>query len=340
MARLVLVRVLGMAAAVLGASIVSFVFLRLAPGDPARLVAGPLASPEQLARIEADMGLDEPVVVQYWDYISDFFRGDWGFSFGTGQQVTTLMADRLPASIELGLYAFLGAFATAVALALVATYRRRPLLDGAVRFTTFLGLGTPPFWLGLLVLLLFFVWLGWLPGPEGRLTPGTIEPPEKTGLLTIDALLAGEWATLWDAFKHLILPAFALGFAAFGFLLRLLRANLLEVGREPFLVVARSKGLTRWAAYTRHALPNAFLPTLTAAGLILAQLLAGSVLVEKVFNWPGVGALVVDSILRKDFAFVQTFILLSAIAYVLVNALVDLLYGVIDPRVRSASPAM
>lgn len=338
MTRLIVNRLVGALAAVLGASIISFVFLRIFPGDPARLVAGPLASQDQLDSVAHDMGLDRPIYTQYWNYISGFFRGDWGYSFGSGQSVTALMGNRIPASVELGLYAFVGAFVGAVVLALVATYRRRPVVDGTVRTISFLGLGTPPFWLGLLLLLFFFVHLGWLPGPEGRLSASTTAPPHHIGLYTIDALIAGQWGTLWDAIKHLILPAIALGFAPFSYLLRLLRANLLDIGREPFLVVARSKGLSRWAAYVRHALPNAFLPTLTAAGLILAQLIAGSVLVEKVFNWPGVGQLIVDSILRKDFAVVETFILLSAFSYVVVNALVDFLYGVIDPRVRAWSP--
>jgi peptide/nickel transport system permease protein len=330
-------RILGAVAAVIGASIISFIFLRVFPGDPARLVVGPLATPAQLEAVRHQMGLDQPLVVQYWDYITNFLKGDWGYSFGNGQDVRTLMANRIPASLELGLYAFLGAFVGAVLLALVATYRRRPLVDGSVRTLSFLGLGTPPFWLGLLLLLLFFVHLGWLPGPEGRLSASTTPPPHHTGLYTIDALIAGQWSTLWDAVKHLILPAIALGFAAFAYLVRLLRANLLDVSREPFLVVVRSKGIPRWTAFARHALPNAFLPTLTAAGLILAQLIAGSVLVEKVFNWPGVGQLTVDAILRKDFAVVETFILLSAFAYVIVNAFVDFFYGVIDPRVRTGS---
>jgi peptide/nickel transport system permease protein len=141
----------------------------------------------------------------------------------------------------------------------------------------------------------------------------------------------------WNAFEHILLPSIALGLSGFAFLVRLLRANLAEVSREPFLLVARSKGLSRWATYVRHALPNAFLPTLTASGILLAQLVAGSVLIEKVFNWPGVGALVVDSILRQDYSVVQTFILLSACAYVVVNLAVDLLYGVLDPRARQGS---
>jgi len=338
MTRLVLNRIVGALIAVFGASLVAFVFLRLFPGDPARLVVGPLATPAQLAVVRHDMGLDKSLPVQYWDFISGFFTGDWGYSFGNGQDVMTLMRDRIPASLELGLYAFLGAFVSAVVLALVATYRRRPFVDGSVRTLSFIGLGTPPFWLGLLLLLLFFAHLGWLPGPEGRLDPATTPPPHYTGLYTIDAMIARQWATYWVAVQHLILPAFALGFASFAYLVRLLRANLLDVSREPFLVVVRSKGISHWTAFVRHALPNAFLPTLTASGLILAQLIAGSVLVEKVFNWPGVGQLVVDSILRKDFAVVETFILLSAFVYVFLNAFVDVLYGVIDPRVRAYSP--
>jgi peptide/nickel transport system permease protein len=340
MTRLVLNRVAGAAFAVFGASVIAFLILRLAPGDPARLVVGPLATPAQLNAVREDMGLDKPLWTQYWNYISGFFTGDWGYSFGSGQDVTTLMQDRIPASIELGFYAFFGAFFFAVVFALVATYRRRPVIDGSVRTLTFLGLGTPPFWLGLLLLLVFSVELHWLPGPEGRLSPDTAPPPHLTGFYTVDSLVAGQWSTFWDASRHLILPAFALGFAAFAYLVRLLRANLLDVSREPFLVVVRSKGISRWMAFQRHALPNAFLPTLTAAGLIFAQLIAGSVLIEKVFNWPGVGQLTVDSILRKDFAVVETFILLSAFAYVIVNAVVDVLYGVVDPRVRTWSPTV
>jgi len=337
--RVILSRLGSSLAAIFGASIIAFIFLRVLPGDPARLIAGPLASEETIATTQEELGLNDPLWTQYWDYISDFLTGDWGFSFGAGQPVTEQVENRLPASIELGLYAFLLAFVCAVACALFITYRRRPVADATVRGVSFFGLGTPPFWLGLVLLIVFFESLEILPGPEGRLSPGTEPPPTVTHLYTIDALIAGDFGTFWDAAKHLILPAIALGLAPFAYLVRLLRASLLEVSREPFLVVARSKGLRRWTAFSRHALPNAFLPTMTAAGLVLAQLLAGSVLVEKVFDWPGVGALVVDSILRQDYAVVQAFILLGAFAYVLVNLVVDVLYGVIDPRVRVPSAA-
>jgi peptide/nickel transport system permease protein len=323
--------------AIFGASIIAFILLRLLPADPARLIVGQFATEEAIEAQREALGLNDPLYVQYWTYITDFLTGDWGFSYAVGQPVIDQVGARLPASIELGLYAFLFAFVGAVVFALVSTYRHRPVVDGVVRGVAFIGLGTPPFWLGLLLLVLFFDVWGILPGPEGRLSIGATPPPEVTRLYTIDSLIAGEWGTFVDAGKHLILPAFVLGFAAFAFLVRLLRANLLEVAREPYITVARSKGLVRWTAFRRHALPNAFLPTLTAGGLILASLLAGSVLVERVFEWPGVGSLVTEGILQQDYAVVQAFILLGAFAYVAVNLVVDVLYGAIDPRTRGAS---
>lgn len=334
MIRLVAGKLGGACVAVFGASIIAFLFMRVLPGDPARLIVGPLATEQAVKVQQQAMGLDKSLPEQYWLYIKGFFTGDWGFAYSAGQPVKQQILDRLPASSELGLYAFLIAFLGAVLLALVATYRRRRVVDGAIRGLSFFGLGTPPFWLGLVALLLFSEHWHIFPGPDGRLGPNTTPPPTVTHFYTIDALIAGQWSTAADAYRHLALPALTLAFAPFAFLVRLLRANLLDISRENFIVVVRSKGLGRWRAHTGHALPNAFLPTLTASGLLLAQLLAGSVLVEKVFNWPGIGALIVDSILRQDNAVVQTFVLLSAFAYVFVNFAVDLLYGVIDPRVR------
>jgi len=332
--RLIAGRLAGALFSIFGASIVSFAVLRIAPGDPTRLFLGDFASEEALTQLRQDLGLGDPIYVQYVDYMRDFLRGDWGFAYSVGQPVTTQLESRLPATIELGLYAFIFAFVGALVLALLATYRHRPLVDGSVRAVSFFGLGTPPFWFSFIAQIVFFERLSVLPGPDGRLSLATVPPPTLTHLYTVDALLAGQLGTFADAVSHLFLPAVTLGLAPLAFLVRLLRANLLEVSREPFIVVARSKGLGRWTAFSRHALPNAFLPTLTAGGLLLGQLLAGSVLVEKVFNWPGVGALVTDGILRQDFAVVQAFILLSAFVYVLVNLVVDMLYGVIDPRVR------
>jgi ABC-type dipeptide/oligopeptide/nickel transport system permease component len=332
-------RLLGSLGAIFGATILAFVIMRALPGNPARLIVGPLATPQAVASISHQIGLDKSIFVQYWLYISHFFEGNWGYSYADGEQVSTLIGERLPATIELALFSFGITMLAAVGLALLVTYRHRPIADRIVRGISYLGFGTPPFFVALILLIVFFRSFHVLPGPEGRLGLQSTPPPTVTHMYTLDALLAGQLGTFWAALKHLILPGVALGLSSFSFIVRLLRANLLEVSREPFITVARGKGLRRWTAFRRHALPNAFLPTLTAGGLVLGEFLAGSVLIERVFNWPGIGSLVFDAIVKQDYAVVQTFILLSAVMFVLVNLIVDLLYAVIDPRVRIPSVA-
>jgi peptide/nickel transport system permease protein len=334
MGRVVGRRLVGSLGAIFGASLLAFVIMRVVPGNPARLILGPLAPPSAVSSLRHQLGLDQSIIVQYWRYISQFFEGQWGYSYTEGASVSSLIGQRLPATIELGLFAFLVTMIASVGLALLVTYRRRPFADALVRGVAYLGFGTPQFFVALILLIVFNSALGILPGPEGRLSPQAAAPPTFIHFYTIDALVAGQFGTFWQALRHLLLPGLALGLLEFSFLVRLLRANLLEISREPFITVARGKGLRRWTAFRRHALPNAFLPTLTAGGLLLGEFLAGSVLVERVFNWPGVGALVVDGITKQDFAIVQTFILLSAVMFVVVNLAVDLLYAVIDPRVR------
>jgi peptide/nickel transport system permease protein len=332
--RLLIARLSTATAAIFGASILAFVFLRVTPGNPARLILGPLASNAAVEAQRHAMGLDQPLWVQYQRFITSFLRGDWGFSYSAGRSVASEIGARLPATLELGLYAFLLAFVAAVASALLVTYKRRRLPDRVTRMFAFVTLGVPPFWAGLLLLLVFSEYLHLLPGPEGRLSLTTQPPPTVTGFYTVDAVLHGQFTTFVDAVRHLVLPAVTFALVPYGYLFRLLRANLLEVSREQFLLVARSKGVSQWTSFRRHALPNAFLPALTASGLMLGQLIIGSVLVETVFNWPGVGAYVVTAIARQDYAVVQAFVMLSACAFVLVNAAVDVLYGIIDPRVR------
>ena len=339
MLRLISGRIVTSLISLFGASLIAFVLLRLTPGDPARLFLGQFAGEEAVQALRAELGLDGSLWSQYAIYMSRFLSGDWGFSYSTGQPVASLLAARFPATVELGLAAFILGFIAAVTCAMIAVYRRGPISDGGTRALSFFAQGVPPFWFGLMMLLVFFEGFGWLPGPEGRLSLRTIAPPTITGLMTVDALLAGDFKVFIDAIRHLILPAITLGLMPFGFLYRLLRANLDGVVREPFITVARGRGLTRWAAYVRHALPNAFLPTLTAAGLLFGQLLAGSVLVERVFVWPGAGALVTDGVLKQDFSVVQAFILLSAFIYVLTSLVVDILAALIDPRVAQGQGA-
>lgn len=327
-------RIIGSIGAIIGATILAFIIMRALPGNPARLIVGPLATPQAVASVHHEIGLDKPIFTQYWLYISHFFEGNWGYSYADGKSVSSLIGERLGATIELALFSFAITMICAVVLALLVTYRRRPIADRILRGAAYLGFGTPPFFVALILLIVFFKSLHVLPGPEGRLGLQANPPPTVTHLYTIDALIAGQFGTFWSSLEHLILPGIALGLSSFSFIVRLLRANLLEISREPFITVARGKGLRRWTAFRRHALPNAFLPTLTAGGLVLGEFLAGSVLIERVFNWPGIGSLVFDAIVKQDYAVVQTFILLAAVMFVLVNLIVDLLYAVIDPRVR------
>jgi len=334
MVRVVIKRLISAGITIFGASIISFILLRILPGDPARLIAGPLASANAVEGVYRKLGLDQPIHIQYWRYISAFFQGDWGYSFSNGMSVREIISNRLPATIELALFAFILAITAAIFLGLLATYSRNPILDRIVRSLSALGLGIPSFWFALLSLILFFELIPIFPGPEGRLDPRSMPPIHLTGLYTVDALVSGRGDLFGDVITHIILPAVALALPPFAYLVRLLRANLLEVSNESFILVVRSKGISRWTTFLKHGLPNAFLPTLTASGLILAELLTGSVLIEKIFTWPGVGSLIVDSILRQDYAVVQTFVFLSCTAYVTVNLVIDILYGVIDPRTR------
>lgn len=331
MIRFLLERIGSALLTILGASIIAFVVLRALPTDPARLIAGPFATDEVLATVRAQMGLDKPLVIQYLDYVLSFFSGDWGFSYGAGKPVLPLIAERFPASAELAVVAFIGAFAAAILFAVLVSFSQSRLLDGLMRMVSFVSVGVPPFWISLLLLMLFFEHLGWFPGPVGR---GPAPGATITGFYTIDFLLEGNVEGAIRALWYLALPAFALALGSFGYLVRLLRANLLDVVHEPFVTVLHSKGVAPVTTHFRHILPNAFLPTLTAGGLILAQLIGGSVLVEQIFTWPGIGMLVIDGITRQDYAVVQSFILLSAVIYIVVNLGVDLLYGYVDPRVR------
>lgn len=332
MLNLILSRLSSSIFALLGAALVAFVALRLAPGDAARLTLGAFATDEAVAALRTEMGLDRPIPEQFLLYIKDFFTGDWGRSYSLGEPVRHLLADRFPATLELGLYAFGLAFIFALILALWGIHRRGPISDGVPRAMGVLALGIPQFWFGLVLLIFGFEVTGLFPGPEGRLPAGMAPPTGPTGLFTIDFLLAGNLQGFLTALHHLILPAIALGLLPFGFLYRLLRANLADISNAPFALVARAHGQSRLSVLLHTLLPNAIIPMLTASGLIFGQLLAGSVLVERIFNWPGAGMLVTQGVLQQDYSVVQIFILLSAVIYIVTNLIVDILAAIIDPR--------
>ncbi|MDP5228059.1 MULTISPECIES: ABC transporter permease [Arthrobacter] len=321
-------------ATIFGASLFAFILLRKVPGDPARAIAGDTATPETIAALRKSMGLDENILVQYGKYMESIFRGDFGFSYSTGTPVGTLLSQRLPATLELGLLSVIIAIGAAVLTAGMAVYSRRRWPDKALRISSSLAMGSPPFWIALLALMVLSIQFGIFPGPEGRLSPGVIKPPAVTGLFTIDSLLAGQWATFGNALWHLVLPAAVVALGPFAFLSRLYRNQLRGTLRETFVTVARSHGLRRFPVFNRHVAPHGLLSLLPAASLLFADLLAGSLLVEKVFGWPGVGSMTADAIIQKDFAVVQAVLLLAAILYVVVTLLADVLMAAADPRTR------
>ena len=322
-------------ATLFGASVIAFILMRVVPGDPARQAAGELSSQAAVQAEAHSMGLDRPLPVQYFRFVKGFFTGNWGFAYSMGIPARQAITSHLMATVELAFYAFVIAAVISLVLAVLAAYTRNRLVDGTIRALSSVGMATPQFYLALVALVLFTQRLHLLSGPEGRLSPNLSPPPHVTGFYTIDALLNGNLTVFGSAVSHLLLPCLVMSVVPTSFLMRLLRANLLETSRDHYMLVLTAKGTSRLSAYLRHALPNAALPTITAGGLILAEMLVGSVLTEKAFSWPGVGELVVSAVGAKDFSVVQSFVMLSAFAYVLVNTVVDLLYGVIDPRVRS-----
>lgn len=326
----------GLLLTLLLASGVSFIVLRVLPGDPAKLIVGPLAGESAVEAVRAQLGIDQPLLQQYLTYLGNFVTGNWGFSYSNGADVSTVIASRLPATLELAVYAFLFAVIGAILAATLATYFRG-LFGGVVKGVSLIGLGSPPFWLGMILLIVFAMGLGWFPGPSGRLSSFLSPPPAVTGFYTIDGLLAGNMVVFSDALAHLVLPAVALGLLPWAFLTRLLSANINDNRGAPYITVVRAKGVSKWAAHWRHTLPNSLLPTISSTGVILASLITGSVLVEQIFVWPGIGQVLVQGIQRQDFAVVQTFILLSAAIYVIANVVVDIVLEIADPRLRVKS---
>lgn len=333
MAKFIISRIGATLAVLFFASLIAFLLLRVSPGDPARQVLGPQASAQAVAQLRAEMGLDKSLPVQYVDYMSDLAHGDVGTSWRTRTQVSAELSNRIPATLELALAAIVLSIAIAIPVGVLSAGRRR-WLDRASRFGAVIGLGTPPFWLGLVLILVFFTWLGIAPAPFGRLDGNIAVPAKVTGLLTVDALLAGNLSAFGNAIAHLILPAITLAVPLAAYLSRIVRRSTVDVYRLDFIRTARAKGAGERRVLFRHALPNALLPVLTLSTLYFGELLAGSLLVEAVFNWPGIGGYVAQSIVAQDFAPVQGAILLGALTYSLLSLTTDLLYGVADPRIR------
>ena len=306
--------------------------VRAIPGDPAQLLLGQQATQEQVAQVRENMGLDKPIFVQYGLFLVDAARGDLGDSIVTGRPVTTELAERFPATLELTAFAMLVAVLVGVPVGVIAAVRQYSLLDKVTSVLALTGLSMPIFWLAMILIVIFFVNLGWLPFP-GRVSTD-VSIPAITGLVLVDSLLALNFAAFWDGLLHLIMPAVALGTIPMAVVTRMTRSSMLEVMNEDYVRTARAKGVVPWRVVFKHALRNAMLPTVTVIGLQVGLLMGGAVITETIFSWPGVGQIAYESIFRRDYAMIQGVVLYGATLFVLVNLLVDILYAVLDPRVR------
>ncbi len=315
-----------------GVSILTFFLARVVPGDPARLAAGPQGTQATYEQIRAEFGLDDPLLVQYWHYLTGLLQGDWGNSILSRRPVLTDLGTYWPATLELVIVAMLIATAVGIPLGVIAAVRADRLADQAARVISLLGVSMPAFWLAILLQLFFGLRLDWLP-ISGRLPTLTPPPPDYTGMYIVDSLIAGQWSTLREALQHILLPAITLSFASLATIARFTRASLLEVLHNDYVRTARAKGLTERRVVMRHALRNAFIPTLTMIGLSFGWSMGGSVLVETVFDWPGIGLYATKSALTLDFMPIMGIALLYGIAFSLINLIVDVMYGFLDPRV-------
>ncbi|MDT7950535.1 MAG: ABC transporter permease [Acetobacteraceae bacterium] len=337
MLRLTLSRLGTAVPSLVGVVIVTFLLTRVLPGDPATYFAGPVASKEAIAAIQHQLGLDQPLWVQFGRYVGDLAHGNLGTSLTTGQPVLTELANRLPASAELTLLSLLLAVAVAVPLGLAAALRQGSWVDHLCRVVTTAGVSLPVFFTGLLTVYVFYFVLGWAPAPLGRLDSFLSEPPRVTGFLLVDSLWAFDGATFRAALSQLVLPAVTLAVFALAPLARMTRAAMLAALASEFVRTARASGLTGRTVVLTYAFRNAMLPVLTTLGMVFSFLLGANVLVEKVFAWPGIGSYAVEALIASDFAPVQGFVLTMAVLYILLNLLIDLLYGLIDPRMKAAA---
>jgi peptide/nickel transport system permease protein len=314
--------------------VVSFLLTRVLPGDTASYFAGPAATPQAIAEVRKQLGLDKSLPEQFARYVVDLAHGNLGNSLTTGQPVVTEIANRLPASGELTLLGLLIALSIAVPLGILAAIREGSWVDHLCRVIVTTGVSLPVFFTGLLLVYIFYFQLGWSPAPLGRLDVFYSAPPQVTGFYLIDALIARDWETFRAAFAQLILPAATLATFSLAPLARITRGSMLAVMGSDFVRTARASGLTSKTVILTYAFRNAMLPVVTTLGMVFSFLLGANVLVEKVFAWPGIGSYAVEALIASDYAPVQGFVLAMAILYVALNLTIDLLYGVIDPRVR------
>jgi len=319
--------------AIFGITLIVFFLSHIVPGDPARLAAGPQARQEQVENLRREYGLDKPVGEQYVIFPKNLFRGDLGKSLQSRRPVMDDLLDYFPATLELTLVAILIAFLGGIGLGILSAIRKNSLADNISRVFSLVGVSMPVFWLGIVLVLIFYRQLGWLPF-GGRLDSALSAPTRITGLYLIDSLLTGNLYVFSNALAYLILPAVTLAFGSLAIVSRMTRSSLLEVLQDDYIRTARAKGLREKAVLTKHALKNALIPVITITGLQFGALLSGAFLVEVIFAWPGIGTYAMKAILFLDYNGIMGVTILTAIAFMLTNLLVDMLYIVVDPRLR------
>ena len=319
--------------ALLGVVIITFILMRVLPGDPAVFFSsGPGAGQEEIQQVRHQLGLDQPVPVQLALYLRDIVKGDLGRSMTTGQLVSRDMAQRLPASLELTFCALTIALTLSVPFGIAAALRPGSVIDHLVRMLCTLGVCVPTFVSGLLLIYVFYYLLGWAPDPTARIDIFAAPPPDITGFYLIDFALTRDWDGFVAAARQLLLPACTMALFVLAPLTRMTRASMLAVLGGDFIRTAHAMGLPRARIIFAYALRNALLPVLTITGIVFSTMLGANVLVEKVFSWPGVASYALDALLASDYAPVQAFVLLMAMLFVLVNVVIDVLYGITDPR--------
>jgi len=332
MLRFVIRRIVLLIPVFIGLSLLVFVIGRILPGDPVQLAAGPQATKEEIEALRAEFGLDQPLIVQYANYARGLAEGDWGRSIQSRQPVLSELAAYLPATLELVLAAMIVAIVVGIPTGLISAVYRDRWPDIASRAISLGAISIPRFFLGLLLQLAFAMWLGWLP-LGGRLPIIQEPPPHFTGFYTIDSLVAGDLATFWLVLQYLLMPAVALSLSPLATITRMMRASTLEVLSQDYVLTARALGLSQRLIVFKYVLKNALSASLTVIGLYFGWLLGGTVLVETVFDWPGIGLYATKAITTQDFMPVMGVTLCIGIVFVTVNLLVDLAYGLVNPKV-------
>jgi peptide/nickel transport system permease protein len=314
-----------------GITTVVFIVLNAIPRNPAIAMAGSYATQEQIEKFNARWGLDRPILERYVQFYSKLFRGDLGLSIRTERPVTQEILRYLPATFELATFSILLSIVFGVVLGTLSAIKRGKLVDQFSRFLALVGVSTPNFWLCTILLIVFYGKLGWV-GP-GRVSSPSLAPQAITKLYLIDSLLTLNWASFADSLKHILLPAVSLGLFGMGIITRMMRSSMLEVINKDYVLLARAKGLSYAAAIRRHAVKNALLPVVTVIGVLYGVYLAGAIVIEVVFAWPGVGYFAYRSILKADQPAVLGFVVFIATIYSAVNLVVDFIYRLLDPRI-------